>query len=87
MLTNQRDSSTSTWIRHVIVSVIQAALPPLTFTLPSLFFPLLCFSFLCCPFYISLKAIFPIHFFSPPHDSSHESLEKPDLLGKVLGKQ
>ncbi|KAF0031732.1 hypothetical protein F2P81_016287 [Scophthalmus maximus] len=26
----------------------------------------------------------PIHFSSPPHDSSHESLEKPDLLGKVL---
>ncbi|KAG7499062.1 hypothetical protein JOB18_027985 [Solea senegalensis] len=29
----------------------------------------------------------PIHFSSPPHDSSHESLEKPDLLGKVLAAQ
>lgn len=46
-----------------------------------------CFSFLLRLFCLSLQAIFPIHFSSPPHDSSHESLEKPDLLGKVLGKQ
>lgn len=53
----------------------------------ALFFPFPDFSFLPCIYSCSLKAIFSILFFFPLQDSSHESLEKPDLLGKVLGKQ
>lgn len=62
--------------------------PALTFSLPSSFFPPFLAFHSCFVFSVSLHRQFsPVHVSSPPHDSSHESLEKPDLLGKVLGKQ